>query len=174
MMMKLNRFNLLSHFCLCSGSRMALTPVTPAVTPCPAQLPAGATATATNGTKWGPAEDPAATRVTRNPMAWEEGATSREPRPTAASTPARTAPLTTPTRTPTTAAPPRCWLRAGAETAGSGRHLRGTVRPREAAGCSRDRPPPRSLPGLLEKGAWIRRVEAHPLTSWLETAVPTV
>lgn len=152
---------------------MALTLVTPVVTHYPALLPVGATATATNGMIWGLVGAPVVTRVTQNPMAWEEVVTSRAPRPTAASTAALLEPLTTPTPTLTTAAPPRCWLPVEAETAGRGQRPHGTVQPREAAGCSRGRLLLPSPLALQEREAWMEQVEVHLLTSLLETAAPT-
>lgn len=149
---------------------MARTLATPAVTLCPAPLPVGATAIATNGTTWGPAAAPVATRASLNPTAWVEEATSREPRLTAASTPALTEPRIIPIPTPTMAAPPLCWPPVGAERAGSALHLRGTVRPREDVGCWKGRLLLPSLRGFRQKGAMSPWVEAHQLISWLETA----
>lgn len=138
---------------VCSGSRTALTLVTPAVTLCPAQLPAGATVTVTNGMKWEQVEAPVGTRVTQSPTAWEEEVISRGRRPTAALTPALMEPLTTPIHTLIMAAPPPCWHPAAAERAGSGQRLHGTAPPRVAAGCWRGRLLLQSLQDLREKGA---------------------
>lgn len=159
---------------VCSGSRTALTLGTLAVTLYPAQLPAGATATAINGTNSERVEVPAVTRVKPSPTAWEVEATSRGRRPTAASTPALMEPLTTPTPILIMAAPPPCWLPVEAERAGSGQYLRGTAPPREAAGCWRGRLLPQSPQALQEKGVWTGQAEPHLLISSLETAAPTV
>lgn len=155
-------------------SRMALTPDTPAATRCPAQLPVGATVTVTNGTKWVWVVAPAGTRVKRSPTDLEEEVTFRARQPTVASTPALLGPLTIPTLTPITAAPPRCCLPAEAERAGRGRCLRGTVPPKEAAGCWRGLQLPPSPPGLLEREVLMGRAECHRLTCSLETVAPTV
>lgn len=162
------------YFSVCSCSQTALTPVTLAVTLCPARRPAGVTVTAINGTNLEQAEGPAGTKGSLSQMASEEGATCRARRPTAASTPALMAPHTTPTRTPTTAAPPPSWLPAEAGTAGSGRRPRGTAPLKEAAACWRGRLLLRSPRVLQERGAWRGRDEPRPLICWSETAAPTV
>lgn len=159
---------------ICSASLTALILATPAVTLCPAQLPVGATVTATNGTNWERVEAPAGTKVTQSLMAWEEEAISKVHQLTVALTPLLTEPHTTPTHTHTMAAPPPCWLPVEAETAGSGQLLRGIVQLREAAGCWRGHLLLLSPPVLQEKGAWKGQVEAHLLISSLETAAPTV
>lgn len=177
------KFNCHFGFPFVSCSRTARIPATPAVTRCPAQLPAGATATATSGTKWERAEALAATRVSRSPTDWAGEATCRGRLPTAASTPAPTGPRTTRTPTRTTAAPPPCWRRAEAgragragraERAGRGWRPRGTAPRREAGGCWRGRRLRQSPRGLRRRGAWRGRAEAPLLISWLETAAPTV
>lgn len=167
-------FPLVLPLTLSSLSRTALTPATPAVTLCPAQRPAGATVTATNGTKWERVEVQVVTRVILSLMAWEGEATSRGRPPTAALTQALMAPLITTTPILTMAAPPPCWLPAEAERAGIGQCLLGTVPPREAAGCWRGRLPLLSRPALQERGTWTERDELHPHISSSETAAPTV
>lgn len=155
-------------------SRMGLTLVTPAATLYQAQLPAGAIATAINGTKWGRVEAPVEIKVNQNPMAWEEEATFRAPQPTVALTPAPMEPRITPTPTLIMAALHPCWLPAEAEREGNGQHLHGTAPPREVAGCWRGRLLQPSLLARRVKGVWTGRVEAHLLTSSSETAAPTV
>lgn len=151
---------------------MALTQVTPAVTLYPAQLPVEATVTATNGMIWGQVGAPVATRGIQNPTAWEGEDTCRVPLLTVVLTAAHTEPSITLTPTRIMAAPRRCWLPVEAEKAGSGPAPRGTVQPKEGAGCSRGR---LLLPSLLvpqQKETW--KVEAPQLISSLETAAPTV
>uniref|UniRef100_A0AAV2K9U3 Signal-induced proliferation-associated 1-like protein C-terminal domain-containing protein n=1 Tax=Knipowitschia caucasica TaxID=637954 RepID=A0AAV2K9U3_KNICA len=80
-------------------SPTARTPVTPAVTPCQARPPAGATATLTSGSSWGLGAAPVGSKANPSPMAWEEGAISRAHLRTAASTLAPTALRTCRTRT---------------------------------------------------------------------------
>lgn len=153
---------------------MALTLGTPAVTHYPAQLPAGVTATAINGTKWEWVEAPAVTRLKRSPTASEEEATSRGRRLTAESTQALMEPLTTLILILITAAPPPCWLPAEAERAGSGQCLHGTALLREAAGCWRGRLLLLSPRVLQEKGVLTGQAEPHLLISLSETVAPTV
>ena len=153
---------------------MDLTPDTRAVILYPAQLPAGATVTAINGTKWEQVEAPVVTRVKLSPMAWEEVATSRGPRPTAALTQVLMEPLTTLTPILIMAAPPPYWLPVEAERAGSGQYLHGIAPLREAAGCWRDHLLPLSPQDLQEKGVWTEQAGPHLLISLLETAARTV
>lgn len=156
-----------------SGSRTVLILVTPAVTLYPAQLPAGATATAINGMKWGQVGAPAVTKVSRSPMAWEEAAIFRGHRLTVALTPVRMEPRTTPTPTLTMAALPPYWLLVEVERAGRGQRLRGTARLRGAAGCWRGHLLQLNPQGLREKGTWKEQAELLLLISSLETAAPT-
>lgn len=170
--------SLLCHFTLplpvCSNSLTARTLATPAATPSPAQPPAGATATVTNGTKWVQVEALVVTRATQSQTASEEGDTSRGRQPTVVSTPALTAPLITTTLTLITAAPPPCWLRVEAERAGTGPRLLGTAPQRGVAGCWRGRRLLQSLQDLQERGVWKGQAGLHLLICWLETAAPTV
>lgn len=155
-------------------SRTGLTLDTPAATHYPAQLPAAATATVINGTKWEWVAAPAATRLSQSPMASEEEATSRGRQLTVALTQALMEPLTTPTFILITAAPHHCWLQVGAERAGSGQSLHGTAPLREVAGYWRG---PRLLlsPQVLqEKGVLTGQAEPPLLTFLLETVAHTV
>lgn len=107
-------------------------------------------------------------------MAWEEAATSKGRQQTVALTQVLTEPRTTHIPTRTTAAPLPYWLPVEAERAGSGRLLRGTAPPREAAGCWRGHLQLPSLQRLQQKGAWKEQAEVLLLISLLETAAPTV
>lgn len=159
-------------FFVCLDSQMALTQVTPAVIHCPAQLPVGATVTVTNGMIWGQVGAPVVIRGNQNPMAWEGEDTSRVPLLTVVLTLAHTEPSITLTPTRIMAAPRRCWRPVEAEKAGSGPAPRGTVQPKEGAGCLRGHLLLLSLLVPQRKETW--KVEAPQLISSLETAVPTV